>query len=101
MALALEEGLSMGTGMRPATVLEFADKLMWAASVEDAQKLIQSKPDGARAFWHALDLVLDRIRGGKMSPGLPPMKASGPLAVAACSVLDYCEKNEERYAENF
>jgi hypothetical protein len=74
---------------------------MWAASVEDCQKLIQPKPDDAQAFWHIMEIVVDRSRADKLRAGVPPMKATGPLATVACTVLEYCEKLGDQFPENF
>jgi len=100
-ALAFGEGLSQAESLLPVHAQNFADKLMWAKSVQDCEKLIQSQGENASAFWHVMDIVLARVRGDRMHPGVPPIRAGGPLAVLACTVLDYYDKLDDRFYETF
>lgn len=79
----------------------FAFELMNCTSAEEARKLMVAKRAGAQAFWQALDLVMLRARADRVRPGVPPMSATGPLAVAACTVLEYCEAMDARLTDDF
>jgi len=79
----------------------FAEALMRCASADEAKKLMLAQRTGAQAFWQVMDVVLLRVRSEKIRPGVPPMSATGPLAVLACTVLEYCEAADQRLPNTF
>jgi hypothetical protein len=68
-----------------------AEGLMRCLDAEEVQQQLLRDTAGARAFWRAMNLVAAKVRAEKIRPSLPPISATGPLAVLACTVLEHCE----------
>jgi len=95
-------GLMLPTARLPMDdARHFAYELMNCPSAEEARKLMVAKRGGAQAFWQVLDLVMVRARADRVRPGVPPLRASGPLAVVACTVLEYCETMDAQHSDDF
>ena len=80
---------------------EFAYQLMSCPTEEEARKLMLAQRARAQAFWQVMETVQVRVRTDRIRPGVPPMNATGPLAVVACTVLEYCEAMDARLSDDF
>lgn len=91
-ALALSAGITRPKADLPLRAgADFAEVLMNCVDAEAVVQQLVKNPKGAKAFWHAMDVVVARTRSGWIRPALPPMKVTGPLAVLACTVVEYCD----------
>jgi hypothetical protein len=101
-AIAGEAGVSKSEAKLSARGAQsLAEVLMRCPTADEARKIMNVRRTEAQAFWQVMEIVTEDVRAGKIRPGYPPMSANGPLAVLACTVLEYCETLEERLPDRF